>query len=1194
MRLRIFLAILILGVYSQIVQALLIREGLVVFYGNEISLGAFYGSWLFWLALGSLLVIWQQAREWVRSPLPWMRRLLWLLPLVLGLQLLLFRLVRRLLDVSASEFVPLDELFIVLFLITAPGGILLGVAFPLACKALQDSYADSLSGVSVISRLYVADALGALLGGVLFTFVLIQWLGVSGTLGLTALLLALAAVGLGPKEKKLPWPSLLLGLLGLLIALPPLNALLERQLEELRFATLQPGLQLKQAVETKYGHVAVAQLGEQTSVVINGQISQSFPLPLAVSQEAAYFISQAAQAQRILLFGGFAGGLASELLRYPVQRIDLVEEDRRAFETIHDYLTDDDRKTLDDPRLQLHFLDGRRYINRLRPDERFDLVLVLNATPSSAYSNRYFTREFYRKIAQHLSHDGVLCTRVSGASNYLGKIVRSFTGSVFHTLRDALPFVALAPGDDYTYCASGIEGRVSEDPAELEARYLQLPEEQQRLSSKLFYSLLQPDEISYARAQLEQSHGELNSDLRPVTYYLNMLLWGQFSASGFADWMEHLQRLGYWAYLLPLLVFIGLWLLRVSLEGFQRNQLLRKAATLSLLVLGMIAMAAQLVVLFSYQSHLGFVFERVALLNGLFMTGLALGAGLGQYLGRSGKAAFMLAGVLLLVTLVMAAMPGLLQSLAQLGAYAQEWGYLGLSLLLGLLTGCGFPLGVRITQQERAAVVRSSGITEAADNFGGALGGLLTGALMVPILGIAWTCYLLALIALVTLFPLAYAARASQRIPALAQRGYAAFPRPTVGWILTGLVLLAFAWSQAQQALQPAPQLHFSDKRLAEVSDSKAFRLVEQPFAHYLGGAEGQPAETLALSSMAAAPDVRGYGGEINLLLALDKQGLLRGVQYIDSNETPSYIAAIQPWLDGLAGIDLASSSLSLESVDALSGATVSSRAALEAINRSVRRGGELAFGKSFAPAGESVRESAWRAPGFWVILGLLLLFFPVYLSGSENGRLAFQFLSLLVLGFWLNNQVTEVDLVNLGLGHFATLSEVPQHWLLIGFSLLSALLFGPVWCGYLCPFGALQEFISRLGHHLGLRSYPNRPLDRWLRFLKYLILAALLIVVWLSEDTSWALFDPMQYAFGKRWPAWIIGISLVVLLGALFFYRFWCRYLCPVPKRRLNHCDLGVRDEFDLDCIRCNRCLTGRDTHLKPRVPRRDAATRK
>ena len=39
------------------------------------------------------------------------------------------------------------------------------------------------------------------------------------------------------------------------------------------------------------------------------------------------------------------------------------------------------------------------------------------------------------------------------------------------------------------------------------------------------------------------------------------------------------------------------------------------------------AMAVQLIILFSYQAHVGFMFERVALLNGLFMSGLALGPG---------------------------------------------------------------------------------------------------------------------------------------------------------------------------------------------------------------------------------------------------------------------------------------------------------------------------------------------------------------------------------------------------------------------------------------------------------------------------------------------------------------------------------------------------------------------------------------
>jgi polyferredoxin len=290
--------------------------------------------------------------------------------------------------------------------------------------------------------------------------------------------------------------------------------------------------------------------------------------------------------------------------------------------------------------------------------------------------------------------------------------------------------------------------------------------------------------------------------------------------------------------------------------------------------------------------------------------------------------------------------------------------------------------------------------------------------------------------------------------------------------------------------------------------------------------------------------------------------------------------------------------------VDGLSGATVTSRAALEAIDRSVRRVGRVALEREFAPAAASSASPGWRSPGFITVSVLLLLFFPVYLSGNERARLLFQALSLGVPGLWLNSLITEVDWVNLSMGHWPDPVANPLRWLLIGFVAVTALLFGQVWCGYCCPFGALQEFISRLGRWLRLRSYPGRPLDVHARFLKFTLLALMSVAVWLTTDPRWAAFDPMQYLFSLSGPTHIAGWMLlligVVLFGALFYYRFWCRYLCPLgallalsnklallqrlaPKRRFNHCDLGVKEEFDIDCIRCNRCISGTDTRLRP-----------
>ena len=183
--------------------------------------------------------------------------------------------------------------------------------------------------VGLVAGTYVADALGALLGGVVFTFVLIRWFGPVQTLGLVTLALALTAAVPGPPRRRrlawLPWP---LALVGLILVLPPLAARLDRALEAWRFASLQPGMELLDALDTRYGHVAVARLGDQTSVVADGQVQQCFPLPLEVERQAAYFIAQAPAARRVLVLGGYPGGLAAGLLRYPLERLDQVEQDR--------------------------------------------------------------------------------------------------------------------------------------------------------------------------------------------------------------------------------------------------------------------------------------------------------------------------------------------------------------------------------------------------------------------------------------------------------------------------------------------------------------------------------------------------------------------------------------------------------------------------------------------------------------------------------------------------------------------------------------------------------------------------------------------------------------------------------------------------------------------------------------------------
>jgi spermidine synthase len=1177
-----------------------VRESLVVFYGNELSLGAVFGSWLFWIALGSLAVIRLRERRWVKEPTRGLSFMLLSLPLLMALEVVAVRAIRRLLDTPSVELIPLGELFPSVALLTLPIAMALGLAFPLACKALGES--DARSIVRGISWLYVAEAAGALLGGILFTFLYIQWLGMWRGLGLLALPLAFLAWRLRP-EKGTRLAAGVIALMGLLLVGTPLSGLVNSGLEAFRFHTLQPGLTLLDAVETRYGHVAYARLGDQVSVVQDGRIAESFPRPEAVQQTAAYVYAQSKDAKDILVFGSFAGGLVAELLRYPVRHIDVVIQDENAFTHLKPYLTAENRAALSDRRLRLRFGDSRQYLRGLT-GQRYDLVLALDAVPTSAHSNRFFTREFYSSLQAHMADSGVFCTRVSSASNYLGGTVRSYAGSIFRTLSEVFPEVSVMPGDIHLYCAGNRAGQVSEDPAELGRRYLATELDEHRFPAGYFTSLLPQDRIRDLHRQFEEHPGELNSDVRPVTFYLNMLLWARFTASALADWLEDLRLMQAWPYLVPVLAFLGLWLLRNLLAAEPPVRTRRQAGSFALVLLGLVAMALQLVVLFDYQAHVGFMFDRIALLNALFMTGLALGTGLlGQAMTRRGRPETWLMALLLLVTVILLSTPSVLIQLGGLDGRGQEAAYLGISCLYGLLTGAGFPLGVHLAQAELGEAAPTGGVSEAADSLGGAAGGLITGALLIPLLGMSGTCKLLALLSLATLMPLAWARWAPARIETLASRGYRAFAWSGMGWALAFLVIVLYGWHWLQRGSEAPPQLHFDDTLLARVSGSKQFEIRESPVLYYLGRdadthAGGAP-DTVSLSSMNVAADVSGYGGPLNLLVALDREGKLRGVRYVDSSETPSYISDIEAWLANLSGLDLTDQALDLQRVDTLSGATVSSKAALESINRTAAFAGKLAFGRDYAPVSrEQAAESTLWTPRFLATLVLLLASVPVYLSGNEKARLGLLAASLGILGFWLNSLVTEVDLVNLALGHFASLADNPRRWLLLGFVLLSSALFGQMWCGSLCPFGAAQEFLSRLGRRLGLRRYIHRPLDQRLRFLKYLLLGLMLAAVFLSDEPFWATFNPMQHAFGQHLTGWVLLVLGVSLGGSLFYVRFWCRYFCPfgaflslsnkfallqrlAPPRRFEHCDLGVRDEFDVDCIRCNRCLSAQDTHV-------------
>ncbi len=232
------------------------------------------------------------------------------------------------------------------------------------------------------------------------------------------------------------------------------------------------------------------------------------------------------------------------------------------------------------------------------------------------------------------------------------------------------------------------------------------------------------------------------------------------------------------------------------------------------------------------------------------------------------------------------------------------------------------------------------------------------------------------------------------------------------------------------------------------------------------------------------------------------------------------------------------------------------------------------------------------------VALGILTLifFFQDWLVKrrvlTDRIRIGFLVFTLFGLGWYFNAQLSVVNILAMfnalvsgfDWGYF--LME-PLIFILWG-SVAAALLFwgrGP-YCGWLCPFGALQELINRIAKAFKIKQVmvPWAIHERiWtLKYLIFLLLFGLSLYS-LEWAERFAEVEPFKTAiilkFVRDWPYAVFALAL--LLPGIFIERFYCRYLCPlgaalaIPGRMRMFSWLKRYKECGSPCQRCgNECM--------------------
>lgn len=142
-------------------------------------------------------------------------------------------------------------------------------------------------------------------------------------------------------------------------------------------------------------------------------------------------------------------------------------------------------------------------------------------------------------------------------------------------------------------------------------------------------------------------------------------------------------------------------------------------------------------------------------------------------------------------------------------------------------------------------------------------------------------------------------------------------------------------------------------------------------------------------------------------------------------------------------------------------------------------------------------------------------------------------------------------------------------------------ILLGPVFCGWICPMGTFQEWISGIGKKITGKKFNTfipYSVDRYLRFIRYIVLVMVLVKTAQSAQLMFAQIDP-YYALFNIWTDEVaIGgyIALgIVTLASLFVERPFCKYFCPYGALLglFNRIKLFRIERKSETCISCKKC---------------------
>ena len=1203
-----YITLISMGFFSILAQTLLFRNFLIIFDGNELSIGIFFFTWLIWVCGGAYF-----------AKLKFFSKMSKIYPLVLLvyipcfiLQYLAFLNAQEILGIHFFELISLQKIILFVFVFNAPVSFMTGFLFVLATGWIK----SQVISIPVI-KIYMCEAFGSFIGASLVTLLLYFSFNDEYVclVGMFVLLFAVGVHIFSFRSILVKFLYTVLITCCLFFILSDFSTKLNSRINKEKWTQLVKGGKYLGSFITPQAKYIYGDYKGELIVTSSNTVYEAFPNYNASCNIAGEYLAQSPKAENILVIGPGTYSICNALKNLKqIKEITWLDSDPQYPDNFLKLLRDKSKTNLS--KINVVKKDVRKYLSS--NNDKYDLIILHLPVPSNLLLNRYFSYEFFRNLKYRLAPDGVVGISFPGGENFLGPELSLLGSSIYFTVNKVFNNIVLKPGAESIFFAADRNGLVSDSGNVLSERLKTIEGIDKIYSPDQIKSSYEENRIlfqlSIYKKTLKQysEHFLFNTDKSPKSFLYSLLLSAK-TLSNISLTASTIYTLFRITLIIVLFILFLYFILRVCYYFIFSNkekkiQLPEKIPCkfdlyISVCAAAIVGMGLNLLLLFLFQINFGTLYLCFGLITALFMLGMTVNS---YFIGRLLNSKY-LSKVLPYVSFLFIIFLLVIYFYPPLNSILY---FSILFFLAGFFSGSYFPISGYYLKKLDSSDLYSASSLEFADNIGGAFGSVVFSVFLLPIVGLSNTLFILSIIVAVVSIHLLFLKskdRVSvENIPTTVKLD--SFVR-VVGYIMliiaTICIVIFYYKNHKQYSNEGKAAFILSKQKVLDLTgyDNKAkyetlkFKGEEVPY--YIIKNKDNSILGYIFRTKDFSHSITGYAGPINIMSFLCAKGRIQNFTIIDSNETHSYLQEVLR----SKNIFLGQKAYANEKYDlnAVTGATATSKAISEILYYS---------GSNFFAGINSNEENLTTLtkkidisyPFLIMILVSLIVIIYRFISFKNYNnssrkfyRTLFLVFILIVFGIIYNVQFSIEQIFTLISGRIYLNLPHIYLFLCIGIPAI-VIMFGNIYCGYLCPFGALQELINQLASKLKLNLLINNDkispfVWKTTRTFKYLLLFVIVILFAKTLDkTLFTKSDILLNAFSFTYAGPVQILLLTFLFISIFYKRFWCRVFCPSgaflsifnaihrlfrkSKIIVKNCDIGVTGKNDFDCICCDKCF--------------------